>query len=177
MTNDQSSTLILTLLLLVGLFFFIRASVKERIQQLQFKTATSPDSLLSQLESYFDQRAYQVASRESSGQQQVIWQGTVRPSWFLAIFLTVLATLGLLCLGLVLSFLYPPLGNWPLGLLLLAPGAGIFYWRGASRVEEVKLQIESLTGEGSEAQCLVTVMAHRDELRQLQETLPLGISR
>jgi uncharacterized membrane protein len=105
-TAVLSSTFLLTLLLAVGLLFFIRASVKDRIQQVQLIAEEPEESLLSRLQQYFDQRAYRVAAVDAAT-NQVIFQGFVRPSWFLAIFLTVLAACGILCLSLVLSMLYP----------------------------------------------------------------------
>ena len=103
-TTILSSTFLLTLLLAVGLFFFIRASVKDRTQQVQLIASEPEESLLARLQHYFEQRAYRVADVDAAT-RQVIFQGFVRPSWFLAIFLTVLAACGILCLSLVLSFL------------------------------------------------------------------------
>jgi hypothetical protein len=166
-----SSTFFLTLLLLVGLFFFVRASIKDRIQQAEFAAVGSEDWLLGQLQDYFQCRAYQVVGLDAA-QNQVIFEGFVRPSWFLAIFLTVLAAVGLSCLALVLYLLFPAVSYWLLLLLLLPPAAGWFYWKGAGRVERVLLQVDS-TGEGEgEPSLLIAVTAHRDELYQLKAALP-----
>ena len=124
---------------MVGLFFFIRASVKDRTQQVKLIAEEPEESLLGQLQEYFDQRAYRVAAVDPA-QNQVTFEGFVRPSWFLAIFLTLLAASGLLCFALVLSLLYPSLSNLFLTLILLAPAAGVFYWKKsrASRTGWVK---------------------------------------
>lgn len=165
------STLLLTLLMMVGLFFFVKASVKDRIQQVKLIAYSSEESLLHQLEQYFSNRAYRVAALEA---EQVTFAGLVRPSIFLAIFLTLLVASGLLCLGLVLSLLMPQIGTGFLGLVLLSPLAGWFYWRGAGRQEQVQLKVEplSVANNGIPAQIL-TVTAHRDELAELQRTLKL----
>jgi hypothetical protein len=168
-----SSTFLLTLLLMVGLFFFIRASVKDRTQQSQLIAEESEQSLLPQLQEYFDQRAYQVAAVDAA-QNQVTFQGFVKPSWFLAIFLSLLAGCGWICLALVLSFLYPSAGNLFLLLtLLIAPAAGVFYWKKAGRLEQVSLKVEALPEEGEAERSLITVTAHRDELIQLKRALPV----
>ena len=175
-TAILSSTFLLTLLLAVGLFFFIRASVKDRIQQVQLIAEESEESLLTRLQNYFDQRAYRVASVDAAT-NQVIFQGFVRPSWLLAIFLTVLAACGTLCLALVLSMLYPTFGTVFLGLVLLAPGAGIFYWKKAGRNEQVFLKVEAVHTQETGIRNLITVTGHRDELAELQQALklkPLG---
>ncbi|ACK67036.1 conserved hypothetical protein [Rippkaea orientalis PCC 8801] len=163
-----SSTFFLTLLLMVGLFFFIRASVKDRTKQVKLTSEIPVESLLSQLEAYFTQRAYQIASVNPQ-QNQITFEGFVRPSWFLAIFLSFLAAIGLLCFAFVLSFLYQPLTPLFFATILLCPLVGIFYWKQAGRVEKVLLEIES----SPQSYSLVTVTAHRDELIQLQEYSPL----
>jgi hypothetical protein len=167
-----SSTLLLTLLLAVGLFFFIRASVKDRTQQVKLLAEQPEESLLSQLQQYFDERAYRIAAVDATV-NQVTFQGFVRPSWFLAIFLSLLAACGLLCLSLVLSMLYPTFGSIFLVLVLLAPIAGVFYWQKAGRPEQVYLKVEAIAGQDSIVQSLITVTAHRDELAALQEALQL----
>ncbi|NEO41947.1 MAG: cofactor assembly of complex C subunit B [Moorea sp. SIOASIH] len=171
-TTILASTLLLTLLLAVGLFFFIRASVKDRIQQVKLASPETEESLLNQLKQYFDQRAYQVAAVDAAT-NQVTFQGIVRPSWFLAIFLTVLAACGIVCLSLVLSILFPTLTKVFLGLVALAPAAGLFYWKKAERLEQVSLKLESASTQAAGEQSLVIVTGHRDELIQLQQSLKL----
>lgn len=171
-TTILSSTFLLTLLLAVGLFFFIRASVKDRTQKVQLIAQEPESSLLEELQNYFDQRSYRVAAVDPTT-GQVTFQGFVRPSWFLAIFLTILAACGILCLSLVLCVLYPKLTPVFLGLILLAPVAGIFYWQGAGRNEQVFLKVEPIPNSPKSTQSLVTVIGHRDELTQLQKTLKL----
>ena len=165
------STFFLTLLLMIGLFFFIRASTKDRTERIKLVAETSEESLLPQLQQYFDQRAYQVTAvdRETN---QVTLEGFVAPSWFLAIFLSLLALVGLSCLTMVLYLAFPDWGKFSLLLTLLAPGAGIFYWQKAGRVEKVALKIENLANAEESPRSLITVTAHRDELIQMQQALP-----
>ncbi|CAA9303036.1 Bacterial cell division membrane protein [uncultured Coleofasciculus sp.] len=171
-TPILSSTFLLTLLLAVGLLFFIRASVKDRTQQVGLIAQESEESILTRLQQYFDQRAYRVAALDAAT-NQVTFQGFVRPSWFMAIFLTTLAACGILCLSLVLSFLYPSLDRLFLGLVLLSPAAGLFYWKKAGRNEQVSLRVEPVSIQETGIQTLITVTAHRDELQQLQQALKL----
>ncbi len=165
------STLFLTILLTIGLFFFIRASVKDRTQQIDFTAELPQDALLDQLQTYFTQRAYQITAVNPQ-QQQITFEGFVRPSWFLAIFLSLLLALGILCLSLVLSLLYPNLSSAFLALTLVSPVAGIFYWQKAGRIEKVSLQVKSSPPTPS-SKNIITVTAHRDELLQLQQALQL----
>ena len=169
-----TSIFFLTVLLLIGLFFFIRASVKDRTEQATFVSEQAGSVLMGQLQQYFDQRAYQVTQVDPE-RDQVTFQGFVRPSFFLAIFLTVLAAVGLFCLALPLSMLVD--GLTPMfSLVVLAPLTGLFYWKNAGRYEQVVLRIESLATDMDEeviGKSVITVTAHRDELEALQTSLGL----
>ena len=162
------STFFLTLLLGVGLFFFIRASVKDRTEQLSVLIEVSPTSVLDQLQHYFEQRAYQLIIADKV-KSQIQFQGQVRPSWGLAIFLSFLAAIGFLCLGLVCSLLFPALGYYGLFLVIGAPIAGLFYWKKADRLEKVWVQVQA-TDKTQDAQRII-ITAHRDELKQLEQNL------
>ncbi|WP_204103935.1 MULTISPECIES: cofactor assembly of complex C subunit B [Spirulina sp. CCY15215] len=166
-TAVLSSTFFLTLLLAIGLFFFIRASVKERIEEIQLFTEETRESLLEKLQTYFDRRAYKVTASESD---RLTFEGFVRPSWFLAIFLSVLAAIGLLSLALVFAYLFPAIGNFFIGLVIIAPLAGYFYWKGAGRVEQVLIKIETEATNKNR----ILVRGHRDELIQLKRTFPFA---
>ena len=162
-----STSLLLTLLSLIGLVFFIRASVKDRTKQIKLTTSDSEDILVSKLQTYFENRAYKVTAFDKDKNQ-----GFVKASWFLAIFLSGLAAFGLFCLALILSFLYPAISNFIWLLLLLAPMAGVFYYRNACRIEKVLLKIDT----AAETKNYLTVTAHRDELTQLQKTLSFELA-
>lgn len=168
------STLLLTLLLAVGLFFFIKASVKDRTEQVKLIAEQTEESILQQLQEYFAQRAYRVAKVDDR-ENQVTFEGVVRPSFFLAFFLTLLATAGTLCLALVLSMLIPDRTLVFLCLVLLAPLAGVFYWQKAGRQEQVCLKVEQITQNNNPNASLIIVTAHRDELAELQRVLQLKI--
>ncbi|MFM6064826.1 MAG: cofactor assembly of complex C subunit B, partial [Microcystis panniformis] len=51
-------------------------------------------------------------------------------------------------------------------LVGLSPLAGVFYWQKVGRLEEVAFKVENKS-----QQTELTVKAHRDELRQLQDSL------
>ena len=169
MNTILSSTLLLTLLMLVGLFFFIRASVKERTQEVKLVSEQAQETLLEQLQQYLQARSYRLTGLDAK--QNVTFEGFVRPSVFLAIFLTLLAAVGILCLALVASLLSPKLSVIFLCLVVLSPVAGVFYWQRAARSEQVSLKVETYSEKTSLSQ--ITVIAHRDELLELQRALQL----
>jgi Cofactor assembly of complex C subunit B len=165
------STFLLTLLLSVGLFFFIRASTKDRTEKAQLVSEQDEASLMTQLKEYFRSRSYRVISVDPE-KNQVTFEGFVSPSWFLAVFLTVLAAVGFACLSLVLSQLLSSQSPFLLALVLLSPLSGIFYWQKAGRIEKVSLKMEAIQNE-QHSSSIITVVAHRDELAELQRALQL----
>jgi len=165
------STLLLTLLLSVGLFFFIRASTKDRTETAHLVSEQDEATFMSQLREYFRSRSYRVAAVDRE-QNQVTFEGNVRPSWFLAIFLTLLAATGIVCLSLVVYLLFPNVSRFILALVLLSPLSGVFYWKKSGRLEKVLLKVETTQSEQTPSS-KVTVVAHRDELTQLRRTLQL----
>ncbi|ARV59115.1 hypothetical protein BZZ01_11120 [Nostocales cyanobacterium HT-58-2] len=173
-TATLPSTLLLTLLLLVGLIFFIRASTKDRTETEQLVCEQDEATLMPQLKEYFQARSYRVAAVDPQ-QNQVIFEGLVRPSWFLAVFLTLLAAAGILCLSLVLSILFPSLSQLFLGMVLLSPLSGMFYWKKVGKIEKVSLKVEA-TQSDKHSLSKIAVTAHRDELIELRRTLGLKIS-
>jgi hypothetical protein len=176
------STFFLTLLLMVGLFFFIRASTKDRTEVAHLIAEQPQEPVLEQLQTYFKTRAYRIINIDAD-KNLVTFEGLVRPSMFLAIFLSTLAAAGLLCIALILTLQFPQLSSFPLALVTLSPLAGVFYWKRSRRPEQVALQVEPLTSPadsdaadsdtaGSE-KTEVIVTAHRDEIIQLQRSLSL----
>ena len=170
-----ASTLFLTLLLIVGLFFFIRASTKDRTETVDFSTPIATVSLLEQLQTYFESRSYEVANLNPD-KSEIVFSGVVRASKVLAIFLSALAAVGLGCIALVLYTLSPNLQPAILSSLLLSPLAGWFYWQGANRSETVKVTIrtEKQTGDSSgNSRTHIRVCAHRDEIAVLKAKMNL----
>lgn len=166
------STFLLTLLLMVGLFFFIRASVKDRTEELQWLSTQPEEAVLKQVEAYLTNRSYRLMALDKE-LEQVTFEGTVRPSVVLAVFLTVLMLTATLCLSLVLSILFPTVGLGFTVLTLISPLAGWFYWQRAQRPEQVRLKVESVASSTADAdtQTLLTVIAHRDEITAMRPTL------
>ena len=152
--------------MMIGLFFFIRASVKDRTKQIKLIPDESADILIKKLQDYFEQRAYKITAVDPK-EKLVTFKGFVKPSLFLAILLTCLAIVGLSCLVLILFLLFPNIQTIFWLLLLFAPVAGFFYWKKAGRLEQILLQVVSQPDKPN----LVSVIAHRDELIQLKENL------
>lgn len=166
----------LTFLLFIGLGFFIRASTKDRTETATYQTQLDDVSLMEALQRYFEQRAYRV-TEVNTDTGQIALEGTVGASVFLAVFLASLAAIGLFCLALVLAIAFPRLGYAPYSLLLLSPLAAWFYWRGATRVEQVTFRLldadETNAKMTSVPEPKLSVSAHRDELAVLESQIPI----
>ena len=159
------SSLCLTILLLIGLMGFLRGAVKDRTTDMIFRSVPEgEDRLLEQVRNYLHQRAYRVIELDPQ-RDVVVLSGHVKPSFGLASFLSGIAAIGLGCLGMVLGTLFPDLEKAWFWLLFLAPFVGIFYWRGADRVEQISLKLLP----GGQLQ----IRGHKDELQSLQRNLGL----
>jgi glucan phosphoethanolaminetransferase (alkaline phosphatase superfamily) len=167
------SILSLTILLMIGLFFFIKGSIKDRTEIVTLACEDTEDNILSYLRDYFQKRSYQVKAIDTET-NKVTLEGMVYPSIFLALFLSLLAACGLFCFALVLSMLFTTENNLFLGLLILAPLAGFFYWKGAKKIEKVAFRLDNNTEKSSDT--VITIQAHRDELIQLQSNFPFTYS-
>ncbi len=144
--------------------FFIKASVKDRIEQISFAITEPEETFLAKLDRYLIDRAYKLVDiSDSTG---VTYEGLVAPSWFMAIFLTSLAAGGFLCLGLVLNYIFS--SSLFLGLAVLAPLAGLFYWKKSERLE----QIIFVTKEQANGKIFI-LTGHRDELKILETNLKI----
>lgn len=169
------STLLLTLLLMVGLFFFLRASIKDRTEQLELLATEPEESIFERLQNYFERRAYQIVNIDGVN-NTVTYQGFVPPSGFMAVFLSLLTGLGLVCVALVLALLYPAIGYGFLVITALCPIAGVFYWRKAGKTETVRLQIEKVVPITEPPTQRITLTGHRDELIQLRQEIPYSVN-
>ena len=161
---NSGSTLLLTLLLAIGLVFFLRAASKDRTTVVDVFSPKPAVEVLDGLTSWLTARGW-AASGGDANQQLLRFRGQVSSSIPLAILLSILGAVGAGCLGLVIRQLIPSLGWWPLVLALLGPAAGLLYRRRAERAETVELRLISGAEGGDTA---LKVRAHRDELIALE---------
>ncbi len=168
LTRERVSTLALTVLLAIGLFFFLRASGKDRVEARFYFSSRSLEEMGSLLRKHLEERAYRLQSADAEG--IATFAGQARASAGLAVFLTGLAGVGLACLALVLQMLEPGWGAWPWTLLLVSPWAGWYYWRRSHRPEQIRLKLQAAD---SPPGSLLWVEGQRDELEVLAATLGL----
>ena len=165
MQSAFSSTLFLTILLAIGLVFFLRAASKDRTTIVDVQSPLPPLEVLNGISVWLEERGWKKNGGNVE-EKLLLFNGYVASSTFLAIFLSCLGGLGAACLGLVIIQLYPFLSWWPLLLSAIgAPLAGTLYSIKAQRQESLELKL--LSSEQSNISVL-RIKAHRDELIAIQ---------
>ena len=165
MQSAFSSTLFLTILLAIGLGFFLRAASKDRTTVVDVQSPLPPLEVLKGIIFWLEERGWKKNGGNIE-EKLLIFNGSVASSTFLAIFVSCLGGLGSACLGLVLIQLYPVLGWWPLLLTAIGgPLAGMIYRVKSQREESLELSL--ISSELSNISIL-RIKAHRDELIAIQ---------
>ncbi len=169
MTYYLKSTLLLTILLSIGLFFFLRASSKDRTTVIEVSSSQKPIEVLKKICEWLDLRGWQQVGGDFD-QKLLIFKGQVVSSKFLALFLSILGGFGSCALGLVITEIYPALKWWPLLLGFVGgPLSGIIYYKKSAREEKFELRL--LNKKDNEEKTLMRLRAHRDELISLDKDL------
>ena len=169
MTYSLNSTLLLTILLAIGLFFFLRASSKDRTTVVDITSSQKPIEVLNVMCQWLNSRGWQQIGGDFD-QRILIFKGQVLSSKLLAIYLSLLGGFGSCALGLVIIQINPTLGWWPILLGLIGgPLSGIIYFNKSAREEKFELRL--ISNENSEEMTLIRLRAHRDELISLENEL------
>ena len=160
MESPYASILLLTILLAIGLGFFLRAASKDRTTIVDVASPLPPLEVLNGISLWLEDRGWKTDGGDAE-RRVLRFNGNVAYSRSLAIFLSILCCLGGCCLGLVLVQLFSVLGWWPLLLGIIGPLAGIFYEKKAKRIEVVEVKLVSSSEESTS---IIRLRAHRDEL-------------
>ena len=168
MSYSLNSTLLLTILLAIGLFFFLRASSKDRTTVVEITSSQKPVKVLNDLYEWLDLRGWKQTGGDFN-QRILIFKGQVVSSKFLAIFLGMLGGFGSCALGLVIIQIYPGLSWWPILLGLIGgPLSGMVYFKKSAREEKFELR---LINKDDDVMTFLRLRAHRDELISLENEL------
>tara|TARA_Y100000991_G_C21915932_1_gene324359 strand:- start:165 stop:725 length:561 start_codon:yes stop_codon:yes gene_type:complete len=169
MTYYLNSTLLLTILLAIGLFFFLRASSKDRTTVFEITSSKKPVEVLNVMCEWLNLRGWEQSGGDFE-QKILIFKGQVLSSKFLAIFLGLLGGFGSCALGLVIIQIYPNLNWWPILLGLIGgPLSGLIYFKKSAREEKFELRL--IINDDNEEITSMRLRAHRDELISLENEL------
>ena len=168
MSYSLNSTLLLTILLFIGLFFFLRASSKDRTTTVEVSSSKQPVEVLNLICIWLNLRGWKQIGGDTD-KQLLSFKGQVISSKLLAIFLSILGGLGSCSLGLVIVQLYPKLNWWPILLGLIGgPLSGIIYFQKSRREETFEFR---LVDKEDNKRTNLRLRAHRDELIALETEL------
>ena len=167
MNYSLKSTFLLTILLFIGLFFFLRASSKDRTTTIEISTERDQIETLNIICGWLRLRGWNQVGGNSD-QKTLTFTGQVTSSNLLAIFLSVLGGLGSCSLGLVIRQIYPNLSWWPILLGLIGgPISGIIYSKKSKREETFEFRLLDEFDKSTK----LRLRAHRDELISLEKEL------
>jgi len=168
MNYNLGSTLLLTILLSIGLFFFLKASSKDRTTIVDISSSEKPIKVLNEVCNWLKSRGWKQI-KVNSDKKILTFKGQVVSSKSLAIFLSILGGLGSCSLGLVLVQIYPFLSWWPILLGLVGgPISGFVYSRNSQREEIFEFK---LINENEIKFTQLRLSAHRDELIAFENDL------
>ena len=169
MTYSLNSTLLLTILLAIGLFFFLRASSKDRTTVIEITSSQKPLVVLDVLYEWLNLRGWKQTGGDFD-QRILIFKGQVVSSKLLAIFLSLLGGFGSCALGLVIIQIYPTFGWWPILLGIIGgPLSGVIYFKKSAREEKFELRL--INNQDNQEMTSMRLRAHRDELISLENEL------
>ncbi len=169
MTYSLNSTLLLTILLAIGLFFFLRASSKDRTTVVEITSSQKPVEVLNIMYEWLQLRGWKQTGGDFD-KRILIFKGQVISSKLLAIFLSLLGGCGSCALGLVIIQIFPTLGWWPILLGLIGgPFSGMIYFKKSAREEKFELRL--IDSSDNKEMTSMRLRAHRDELISLENEL------
>ena len=168
MSYSLNSTLLLTILLAIGLFFFLRASSKDRTTVVEISSSQQPVKVLNDLYEWLNLRGWKQTGGDPEN-RTLVFKGQVVSSKFLAVFLGLLGGFGSCALGLVIIQIFPTLSWWPILLGLIGgPLSEMVYFKKSAKEEKFELR---LINKDDEETTFMRLRAHRDELISLENEL------
>ncbi|XP_010425388.1 PREDICTED: protein COFACTOR ASSEMBLY OF COMPLEX C SUBUNIT B CCB1, chloroplastic-like [Camelina sativa] len=123
-----------------GLWSLIKRSVKSKIVRKTFvvtEVKKEPKQVAGEILSFFTRKNFNITDRGET----ITFEGKMVPSRGQAALLTFCTCISLASVGLVLTITVPDFGNNWFFIILLSPLAGVYYWKKASRKEEIKVKV------------------------------------
>ncbi|CAN8068607.1 unnamed protein product [Agarophyton chilense] len=145
---------------------FVKGSTKPRITQASFTLRESASDIAKKTARYLMQRSFVADPEKDSRAGVMTFTGKVRASSSVASILVGVAASGLWSLTYILNFVLPNQYQSPYwgSLTLLSFLVVPWYWKAASRTEEVKVMVEEDEGVST-----LYLKGHRDEIEQLEK--------
>ncbi|GLJ49775.1 hypothetical protein SUGI_1057040 [Cryptomeria japonica] len=169
-TASYYTSLGLFLISVPGLWSLIKRSTKSKIVQKTFliskEDGKTPNQIAGEVLSFFTRNNFVVSDRGET----ITFEGMMVPSRGQALFLTFCTCVSLASVALVLTITVPDVGDKWYWLTALSPLAGVYYWRRASRKEQIKLKMVVADDESSAD---VIIQGDDEQVDQLRRELRL----
>ncbi|KAK1413820.1 hypothetical protein QVD17_29556 [Tagetes erecta] len=159
-----------------GLWSLIKRSVKSKVvkktfvQQQEEGTLIdnkSPNQVAGEILSFFTRNNFSVVDTGDT----ITFEGVMVPSRGQAALLTFCTCISLASVALVLTITIPDLGNNWFAITILSPLAGLYYWKRASRKEQIKVRM-MLEEDGSRLSEII-VQGDDQQIDQMRKDLNL----
>ncbi|KAG2261437.1 hypothetical protein Bca52824_068516 [Brassica carinata] len=156
-----------------GLWSLIKRSVKSKIVRKTFVVSEGegvkkePKQVAGEILSFFTRKNFNITDRGET----ITFEGTMVPSRGQAALLTFCTCISLASVGLVLTITAPDFGNNWFFITILSPLAGAYYWKKASRKEEIKVKM--MVGENGKLSEVV-VQGDDVQVEEMRKDLQLS---
>lgn len=126
-----------------GLWSLIKRSVKSKVVKKTFVEEVvegnkkAPNQVAGEILSFFTRNNFSVVDKGET----ITFEGVMVPSRGQAALLTFCTCISLASVALVLTITVPDVGNNWFALTILSPLAGAYYWKRASRKEQIKVKM------------------------------------
>uniref|UniRef100_A0A7N0ZSR8 Cofactor assembly of complex C subunit B n=1 Tax=Kalanchoe fedtschenkoi TaxID=63787 RepID=A0A7N0ZSR8_KALFE len=152
-----------------GLWSLIKRSVKSKIVKKTFidEKNKAPSQAAGEILSFFTRNNFVVTDRGET----VTFEGMMVPSRGQAALLTFCTCISLASVALVLTITVPDVGNNWFWLTALSPLAGAYYWKRASRKEQI--QVKMILGEDGNLSEII-VQGDDQQIEEMRKELQLN---
>ncbi|KAG9446539.1 hypothetical protein H6P81_012667 [Aristolochia fimbriata] len=152
-----------------GLWSLIKRSVKSKIVKKSFvgEENKAPNQVAGEILSFYTRNNFTVTDRGET----ITFEGMMAPSRGQAALLTFCTCISLASVSLVLTITVPDVGNNWFWLTILSPLAGAYYWKRASRKEQIKVRM-MVDDDGRLSE--VVVQGDDQQLEQMRKDLQLS---
>ncbi|KAK1361278.1 protein COFACTOR ASSEMBLY OF COMPLEX C SUBUNIT B CCB1, chloroplastic [Heracleum sosnowskyi] len=155
-----------------GLWSLIKRSVKSKIVKKTFigegdGKMKKPNQMAGEILSFFTRNSFVVLDKGET----ITFEGMMVPSRGQAALLTFCTCISLGSVALVLTITNPEVGNNWFWLTILSPLAGAYYWKRASRTEQIKVKM-MVAEDGTLSE--VVVQGDDQQVEQMRKELQLS---
>ncbi|ONI20075.1 hypothetical protein PRUPE_3G313700 [Prunus persica] len=153
-----------------GLWSLIKRSVKSKVVQKTFigEEKKAPSQVAGEILSFFTRNNFVVTDRGET----ITFEGMMVPSRGQAALLTFCTCISLASVALVLTITVPDVGNNWFWITTLSPLAGAYYWKRASRKEQIKVKMMVIDDDGAQSE--IIVQGDDQQVEQMRKELQLS---